>query len=153
MKYYITYKIDAKYVAEVEADSIDEAIEIANEEFFEADFGDAEDIDGKVVMTECDNNGDISAVKTRYYVCGIGYDEDDCVTYYEQSFGGFDAYTEAYELFVKLQCRDTDTFFVMAPSVHRLLIQLEECKETEDEIECIDVKNEWWITNPNFKEE
>ena len=23
----------------------------------------------------------------------------------------------------------------------------------DEEIECIDVKNEWWITNPNFKEE
>ena len=25
--------------------------------------------------------------------------------------------------------------------------------KTEDEINCIDVKNEWWITNPNYKEE
>ena len=26
-------------------------------------------------------------------------------------------------------------------------------EETEDAITCIDVRNEWWIVNPNFKEE
>ena len=152
MKYYITYRIDAKYVAEVEADSLDEAMEIANEEFSGADFGDAEDIDGEIVATECDED-DNSEMEIRYFVCGIGYDVDGCITDHEQSFGDFDTYTEAYELFVKLQCKDEETFFVMAPGVHRLLIQLEECEETEDEINCIDVKNEWWITNPNFKGE
>ena len=90
---------------------------------------------------------------TRFYVCGVGYDKDDCVTDYEQSFGDFDTYEEAYELFVKLQCKSKESFFVTAPAIYQLLIQLEECEETDDEIECIDVKNEWWITNPNYEEE
>lgn len=38
-------------------------------------------------------------------------------------------------------------------NVYQMLLQLEECEETNDYIECIDVKNEWWVENPNFKEE
>ena len=91
-------------------------------------------------------------MKTRYYVCGLGYDCDDCVTDYDYDFGDFDTYEEAYELFVKLQCKDITTFFENAPEVCKLLIQLEECEETDDEITCIDVHNEWWIDNPNFEE-
>lgn len=89
----------------------------------------------------------------RYYVSGIGYDENDCVTDYEKDFGDFDTSEEAYELFVKLQCRSEESFFESAPEVYELLIQLEECEETDEEINCLDVKNEWWIINPNFKEE
>jgi hypothetical protein len=59
---------------------------------------------------------------------------------------------EAYELFVKLQCRSAESFFTKASDVYYVLIQLEECEENDEEINCIDVKNEWWITNPNFKE-
>lgn len=92
-------------------------------------------------------------METRYYVCGLGYDENDCITDYEQSFGDFDTYEEAYEFFVKLQCREHKLFFAKALGVYQLLIQLEECEETDDEIECVDVKNEWWIVNPNFKKE
>ena len=88
----------------------------------------------------------------RYYVCGLGYDENDCITDYEQDFGGFDTLEEAYELFVQLQCRDAASFFTRKSAPYQLLIQLEECEETDEEIECIDVPNEWWITNPNFKE-
>ena len=88
--------------------------------------------------------------KLRYYVCGIGYDENDCVTDYEDEFGDFDTYEEAYECFVKLQCKDAASFFEEAPEIHTLLIQLEECDETETEINCIDVKNEWEILNPKF---
>lgn len=32
MKYYVTYRIDARYIAEVEADSLEEAIEIAKDD-------------------------------------------------------------------------------------------------------------------------
>jgi hypothetical protein len=89
----------------------------------------------------------------RYYVSGIGYDENDCVTDYEEDFGDFDTYEGAYELFVKLQCRSEESFFENASEVYELLIQLEECEETDEEINCIDVRNEWWIINPNYKEE
>ena len=89
----------------------------------------------------------------RYYVCGLGYDENNCITDYEQCFGDFDTYEKAYACFVKIQCKGTKLFSEDEYGIYKLLIQLEKCKETEDEINCIDVKNEWWITNPNFKEE
>ena len=88
-----------------------------------------------------------------YYVCGLGYDEDNRITDYGLGFGRFDTYEEAYELFVKLQCRNPKWFFRNASDVYQLLIQLEECEEDDDAIDCIDVKNEWWIINPNFEEE
>lgn len=92
-------------------------------------------------------------MKIRYYVCGLGYDENDCITDYEHDFGDFDTYEEAYKLFVRLQCRSEESFFENASEVYELLIQLEECEETDEEINCIDVRNEWWIVNPNYKEE
>ena len=99
---------------------------------------------------EMNDSGLISEVKTRYYVCGIGYDEHESITDYEESFGDFDTYEEAYELFVKLQCRKEKSFFENTPDLCQLLIQLEKCKETDDEIECIDVTNEWWVVNPLY---
>lgn len=56
MKYYVTYKVEARYIAEVEADNIEEARNKANEEFCDADFGVAEDIDGEDIIIE-DENG------------------------------------------------------------------------------------------------
>ena len=56
MKYYVTYKVEARYIAEVEADSIEEARNKASEEFSDADFGVAEDIDGEDIIIE-DENG------------------------------------------------------------------------------------------------
>lgn len=91
-------------------------------------------------------------MKARYYVCGIGYDENDCVTDYERDFGDFDTYEEAYALFVQLMCQDERQFFTDTPETYQLLIQVEECEETEDEINCVDVKNEVWIINPKFEE-
>jgi hypothetical protein len=91
-------------------------------------------------------------MKIRYYVCGIGYDENDCVIDHEQQFGDFDTYDRARSLFVTLQRRNAETFFTRAPEVYQLLLQLEECEETDDEINCVDVRDEWWIVNPNFKE-
>ena len=57
MKYYVTYKIDARYIAEIEADNIEEAKKKAEGKFLDANFGDAEDIDGEAIIVE-DNNGD-----------------------------------------------------------------------------------------------
>ena len=56
MKYYVTFKIDARYITEVEADSLDEARRKANIKYMEADFGEAEDIYGEDVIVE-DENG------------------------------------------------------------------------------------------------
>ena len=90
-------------------------------------------------------------MKIRYYVCGLGYDNNDCITDYEMHLGDFDNYEEAYEFFVKLQCRNPKWFFRNTSDVYQLLLQLEECEETGGEINCIDVKNEWRVENPNFE--
>ena len=52
MKYYVTYKIDARFIAEVEADSIEEAMDKAEDAYMDADFGVAEDIDGESIIVE-----------------------------------------------------------------------------------------------------
>lgn len=56
MKYCITYSFRARYSAEVEADSLEEAMEKAEIEYCDADFGMAKDIDGNVIFVE-DENG------------------------------------------------------------------------------------------------
>ena len=56
MKYYVKYAVKARYLAEVEADSLEAAMRLAEDKFFEANFGEAEDIDGDVIYVE-DNDG------------------------------------------------------------------------------------------------
>lgn len=56
MKYYVTFKIDARYVAEVEADSLADAMNKANDKCIEAYFGEANDIDCEKIIVE-DENG------------------------------------------------------------------------------------------------
>ena len=57
MKYYVTYKIDARCIAEVEANSLEEAFEKADAEYCEADFGVAEEIIGEEIIIVEDENG------------------------------------------------------------------------------------------------
>lgn len=52
MKYYITYKIEARYITEVEADNLEETMKKAESEYLDADFGEAEDIDGEMIVVE-----------------------------------------------------------------------------------------------------
>ena len=54
--YFVKMKIDARYATEVEADSLEEARKKAEENFSNADFGEASDIDGNVVVIE-DSDG------------------------------------------------------------------------------------------------
>lgn len=89
----------------------------------------------------------------RYHICGLCYDENDHIKDGEMYIDDFDNYEDAYERFVKLQCQGANWVFEGAPGVYQILIQLEECEEDDEEIRCIDVKNEWWITNPNYEEE
>lgn len=56
MKYYVTFAIDARYVAEVEAYSVDEALDMAQDEYCNADFGVVEVISGEATIIE-DENG------------------------------------------------------------------------------------------------
>ena len=55
--YYVTYKIDARFIAKVEAKSIEDALEEAVAAFESANFGEAEDIDGEPIVIE-DEKGD-----------------------------------------------------------------------------------------------
>ena len=48
MKYYVTYILQGSYTIEVEANNITEAEEKADPIWQEADFGDADEIDGRI---------------------------------------------------------------------------------------------------------
>lgn len=52
MKYFVKYRFEACYTAEVEADNLEEARKKAEEAYINADFGQAEDIDGEAVAVE-----------------------------------------------------------------------------------------------------
>lgn len=54
--YYVTYRIDARYISEVQADNLKDALELAEIDFCDANFGDAQDIDGEKIIVE-DENG------------------------------------------------------------------------------------------------
>lgn len=85
-------------------------------------------------------------MKIRYYVCGIGYNKNDCVTDYDREFGGFDTVEEARDKFGEVVCEAEDNldefFFDDEPEVLCWKIQLEKCEETDEYIECIDVLDE-----------
>lgn len=52
MKYYVTFKVDGRYVAEVEADSIEEAKKLGRDEYMDADFNKMDVIFGQMVIVE-----------------------------------------------------------------------------------------------------
>lgn len=56
MMYYVTLKVEGRFVAEVDATSIEEAQRKAMDQFCDADFGSLEDIEGESVIVE-DENG------------------------------------------------------------------------------------------------
>lgn len=55
MKFYVTYKIDARFVAEVEAENEAEARKKSLDNFMETDFGTAEDVSGYPIIVEDEN--------------------------------------------------------------------------------------------------
>lgn len=50
--FYVTYKVESRYIASVEADSKETALKEAENKFQDADFGDAEDIEGEAIIIE-----------------------------------------------------------------------------------------------------
>ena len=52
MKYWVRFRIDARYETEVEADSLEEAKELATDNYIDADLGEARDIEGEIVSVE-----------------------------------------------------------------------------------------------------
>ena len=91
-------------------------------------------------------------MKVRYYVYGLGYDENDCVIDFELEFGDFDTYKEAHGLFDKLQNKEDSFFFKNNQDIYQLDIVIEECEENNGQINCIDIKDEFWVLNPKFKQ-
>ena len=54
MSYSITMRVEGRFNVEVEAESLDEAIQKASEAVCEADFGELEDIDSEYISAEID---------------------------------------------------------------------------------------------------
>ena len=50
--FYVTYRIDSRYIVKVHADTVEEAKQMAQSEWETADFGEAQDIDGEPVIVE-----------------------------------------------------------------------------------------------------
>lgn len=56
MKFYVTHSVQARYISCVEADNLEDAKKKADDKFSDADFGEAQDIDGEAIVIE-DENG------------------------------------------------------------------------------------------------
>lgn len=51
-RYYVTYRFEARYMVGVDAKSIEEALQLAKDEYMDADFGLAVEIDGEPIIME-----------------------------------------------------------------------------------------------------
>lgn len=51
-RFYVTYKIDARFVAAVTANDLESAKKAAEAAYMDADFGEATDIDGEPIIIE-----------------------------------------------------------------------------------------------------
>ncbi len=56
MRYWVTFKIEGRYVAVVDADSVEEAINEAHDEYIDADFGPLQDIDAEPIIAQDEND-------------------------------------------------------------------------------------------------
>lgn len=66
--------------------------------------------------------------------------------------GENDNYGELYDLFVHFQCQSPELLFKKFPNdVYQVQILLEKCHEIKDGSECMQIENELWIKNPNYK--
>ena len=52
MKYCVTYRVDGRFYAFVDADSVEEAIDKSKEQYYGAIFGELRDIDGEAIIVE-----------------------------------------------------------------------------------------------------
>jgi len=54
--YYVTWKVEGRFTAEISANTVDEAIEKSRDKWCDADFGELEEIDGEPIVCQ-DNDG------------------------------------------------------------------------------------------------
>lgn len=52
MRYLVTYKFEGRYLTEVDANSIEEALALASDNYLDANFGEAKYIDGEPIIVE-----------------------------------------------------------------------------------------------------
>ena len=50
--YYVTFKVESRFIAAVDAEDIDTALKEAQGRFSDADFGEAEAVDGEPIIVE-----------------------------------------------------------------------------------------------------
>ena len=50
--YYVTFKVESRFIAAVDAEDIHTALKEAQGRFSDADFGEAENIDGEPIVVE-----------------------------------------------------------------------------------------------------
>lgn len=55
MQYYVTFKVEGRYVATVTAKNVEDAISKAREEYLDADFGLLSDIESEPIIVEDEN--------------------------------------------------------------------------------------------------
>jgi hypothetical protein len=122
----------------VQAESEDVAYDVALKEICDKLYAALPDLDIEVQV-------DLESI-SKFCVCALGYDAQECITDYEVTLGEFDTYEEAYEAFVHCQCNPLTVITGFPPEkVSQILLQLERCIEDDDEIHCEEICNEWWI--------
>lgn len=76
-----------------------------------------------------------------YCVCAIAYNDKDEVTDYEKDFGEFETQSEAYDKYEEI----SDDEFEFPDGIKYWILQIEECKETDSALTCVDVIDEYTI--------
>lgn len=124
---FINSKSEIDYT-QLNADSEEEVLDLFETMKEEFDF---------VAVLDVDEVGCV-----RYYISAIGYDEDECVTDFEDNLGDYDTEEEARAAFEEI-IKTTD--FKKLGDIEMLKywkIQIEQCEET-DGIHCIDTLEEF----------
>lgn len=86
-----------------------------------------------------------------YYDCSGMLDESDGLIGCEHGYEDFDTFEEAYECFCKIQSQERSSFFTgIHENAHTAQLQIEECEDFDDYMECIDIKKECSIINPKY---
>lgn len=85
----------------------------------------------------------------KYFVAGIAYDFNDCVTDYDMYFGEYETLEEAKSQFSdtisNLEANHSDMFAGRYESINYWMIQIEECECSDDVDECVDVIDDYYL--------